>query len=51
MCAYLKEQQNLCIELAEQQKSLPSDPLPSEADMLAFADHLQKFWVMKSERL
>lgn len=49
--AYLNEQEALCIDLSEPQRTLLSDPLPSEAEMNEFADHLEKLRDMKFKRL
>lgn len=49
--AYLKEQENLCVELSEAPRPLHSDPLPSEAEMIAFADHLDKLRDLRFKRL
>lgn len=48
---FLKDQQSLCIELGELPRALHADPLPSEAEMNAFADHLDKLRDLKFTRL
>lgn len=49
--AYLNEQEALCNELSEPQRPLHSDPLPSEAEMIAFADHLEQLRDLRFKRL
>lgn len=51
IASFLKDQELLCVELNEVPRPLPSDPLPSEAEMNAFAEHLDALRDIKFERL
>ncbi|CAH1730633.1 unnamed protein product [Chironomus riparius] len=48
---YLHEQDVLCSELGESKRPLSADPLPSEAEMNQFADHLESLTDLKFKRL
>ncbi|KAG5673263.1 hypothetical protein PVAND_003326 [Polypedilum vanderplanki] len=48
---YLREQEILCTELNEVPRQLLLDPLPSEAEMNEFADHLKALNDLKYKRL
>lgn len=49
--SFLSEQETLCVELSEAPRVLYSDPLPSQAEMNEFADHLERLRDLKFKRL
>ncbi|XP_070490684.1 protein regulator of cytokinesis 1-like [Chironomus tepperi] len=48
---FLREQDALCSELGEPKRPLSSDPLPSEAEMNQFSEHLESLSDLKFKRL
>jgi protein regulator of cytokinesis 1 len=49
--SFLCKQEELCTELEEKQRPLSSDPLPSDAEMDEFAEHLYALNELKNNRM